>query len=133
MRGPPPIPPAGDLPLVPAGGGVFPPTPRPARGSGVVGHRWARPDLPGHALAGDGPARVQPATGPAWAVRRHELQLPAPAAGGHGTVIAYGQYGRPVLVFPSEGGSAWDYAEHGMVDAVRWLLDAGRDEEWNGR
>jgi esterase/lipase superfamily enzyme len=29
-------------------------------------------------------------------------------------------------VFPTEGGSAWDFESNGMVDGVRWLLDAGR-------
>lgn len=43
-----------------------------------------------------------------------------------GQVVVHGHWGRPVLVFPSEGGGAWDYQNHGMVDAVRWLLDAGR-------
>ncbi|HET7476336.1 MAG TPA: alpha/beta hydrolase-fold protein [Dermatophilaceae bacterium] len=40
--------------------------------------------------------------------------------------IRYGHYGRPVLVFPTEGGRAEDFAEHGMLGAVQWLVDAGR-------
>nr|CEL20563.1 hypothetical protein [Kibdelosporangium sp. MJ126-NF4] len=43
-----------------------------------------------------------------------------------GTVIAYGHYGRPFLVFPSEQGRAWDWESNGMIDAVRPLLDDGR-------
>ncbi|MDQ3789494.1 MAG: alpha/beta hydrolase-fold protein [Actinomycetota bacterium] len=43
-----------------------------------------------------------------------------------GTVIAYGHYGRPFLVFPAEQGRAWDFEANGMVDAVRPLIDAGR-------
>jgi esterase/lipase superfamily enzyme len=43
-----------------------------------------------------------------------------------GTVAAYGHYGRPLLVFPTEKGNAWEYAEHGMVGAVEDLIDAGR-------
>ena len=43
-----------------------------------------------------------------------------------GTLIAYGHYGRPVLVFPSEQGRAWDFENNGMVDAVADLIDAGR-------
>jgi esterase/lipase superfamily enzyme len=41
-------------------------------------------------------------------------------------VIAYGHYGRPFLVFPSEQGRAWDFETNGMIDAVRPLIDAGR-------
>ena len=47
-------------------------------------------------------------------------------SGFHGHVVVHGHWGRPVLVFPSEAGSACDFANNGMVDAVRWLLDAGR-------
>ncbi len=46
--------------------------------------------------------------------------------GGDGTVISYGHWGRPVLVFPSEQGRAYDYENNGMVDAVADLIDAGR-------
>lgn len=45
----------------------------------------------------------------------------------HGlTLIRYGHYGRPVLVFPSEAGRAWDFANNGMVESVIDLVDAGR-------
>jgi esterase/lipase superfamily enzyme len=46
--------------------------------------------------------------------------------GAGGTVIRYGHWGRPVLVFPSEQGRAFDYENNGMVDAVGDLIDAGR-------
>jgi esterase/lipase superfamily enzyme len=46
--------------------------------------------------------------------------------GGGGTVISYGHWGRPVLVFPSEQGRAYDYENNGMVGAVADLIDAGR-------
>ena len=49
-----------------------------------------------------------------------------PASTGAGTLIRYGHWGRPVLVFPSEQGRAWDYESNGMVDAVRRLIDEGR-------
>lgn len=42
------------------------------------------------------------------------------------TLIAYGHYGRPLLIFPSEQGRAWDFENNGMVDAVGDLIDAGR-------
>jgi esterase/lipase superfamily enzyme len=43
-----------------------------------------------------------------------------------GSLIAYGHYGRPVLVFPSEQGRAEDFENNGMVGAVADLIDAGR-------
>jgi esterase/lipase superfamily enzyme len=46
--------------------------------------------------------------------------------GAAGTVIRYGHWGRPVLVFPSEQGRATDFEGNGMVDAVGDLLEAGR-------
>ena len=56
---------------------------------------------------------------------RH-VELTSPSSGWRGSVVAHGHWGRPVLVFPTEGGSAWDFENNGMVDEVRWLLDAGR-------
>lgn len=56
-------------------------------------------------------------------MRRDQVELPSPM---HGTVIAYGHYGRPVLVFPSEQGRAWDFESNGMVAAVAGLVEAGR-------
>jgi esterase/lipase superfamily enzyme len=50
----------------------------------------------------------------------------SPAIGASGSVIAYGHWGRPLLVFPSEQGRAVDYENNGMVGAVSWLIDAGR-------
>jgi esterase/lipase superfamily enzyme len=43
-----------------------------------------------------------------------------------GGVIAYGHYGRPFLVFPSEQGQASDFENNGMIDSVRGLIDDGR-------
>jgi esterase/lipase superfamily enzyme len=56
-------------------------------------------------------------------VRHAELTA---ANGWTGQVVAHGHYGRPVVVFPTEGGSAWDFENNGMLDAVRWMVDAGR-------
>ncbi len=56
----------------------------------------------------------------------YSVELPAPESGGSATVVRYGHWGRPVLVFPSEQGSAWDFANNGMVAAVRDLVDGGR-------
>jgi len=38
----------------------------------------------------------------------------------------HGHWGRPVVVFPTEGGSATDAEANGLVGAVEGLLDAGR-------
>lgn len=53
-------------------------------------------------------------------MRREQVQL------GPLRLLAYGHYGRPVLVFPSEQGRAEDFENNGMVGAVTDLLDAGR-------
>lgn len=43
-----------------------------------------------------------------------------------GTVAAYGHWGRPLLVFPTEKGDAWEWAKNGMVAAAEPLIEAGR-------
>jgi esterase/lipase superfamily enzyme len=58
-------------------------------------------------------------------MRHYTADLWSPA-GARGSVAAYGHYGRPVLVFPTEGGNAGEFADHGMVAAVGDLVDAGR-------
>ena len=55
---------------------------------------------------------------------RRVVDLWSPAIGSPGTVIAYGHWGRPVLVFPAEAGRAGDFESHGMVDAVADLVEA---------
>jgi esterase/lipase superfamily enzyme len=59
-------------------------------------------------------------------MERVQVELDAPGFDRPGTVIRYGHWGRPVLVFPSEQGRAWDYENNGMVEAVRPLIDEGR-------
>jgi esterase/lipase superfamily enzyme len=54
------------------------------------------------------------------------VELYSPAIGAAGTVVVYGHWGRPVLVFPSEAGRATDFADNGMVKAVEGLIEAGR-------
>ena len=51
-------------------------------------------------------------------MRRDHVELDAPSIGGAGVVIAYGQWGRPVLLFPAERGRAWDLENQGMIGAV---------------
>jgi esterase/lipase superfamily enzyme len=59
-------------------------------------------------------------------MRRREIDLWSPAIGAAGSVVAYGHYGRPVLVFPHEMGQAEDFESWGMVDVVADLVDGGR-------
>jgi esterase/lipase superfamily enzyme len=41
-------------------------------------------------------------------------------------VLAYGHWGRPLLVFPAQEGKRWEWEERGMVDAISGLIEAGR-------
>ena len=59
-------------------------------------------------------------------MRRDHVAFDSPVAGWRGSMAVYGHFGRPVLVFPAEDGRAWDFEDRGMLEAVRWLLDAGR-------
>ena len=59
-------------------------------------------------------------------MNREAVELWSDAIGGAGTLIRYGHWGRPVLVFPTSRGHAGDFEHNGMVDAVSGLLDAGR-------
>ncbi len=59
-------------------------------------------------------------------MRREFTEIYAPAIGGNGTVAVFGHYGRPVLVFPSEQGRAWDFENNGMVGMVSGLIEGGR-------
>jgi esterase/lipase superfamily enzyme len=52
--------------------------------------------------------------------------LYSPAIDATGEIVCYGHWGRPVLVFPSERGRAYDFANNGMVDAVAPLIEGGR-------
>ena len=42
------------------------------------------------------------------------------------TVVRWGHYGRPVIVFPTAGGDAEEIERMGLIDAAGPLLDAGR-------
>src|SRR2546430_6714749 len=59
-------------------------------------------------------------------MNREAIELWSAALGAAGTVIRYGHWGRPVLVFPSERGRAWDFENNGMITAVQDLIEAGR-------
>ncbi|MGD0375883.1 MAG: alpha/beta hydrolase-fold protein [Streptosporangiaceae bacterium] len=58
-------------------------------------------------------------------MRREWHQISSPA-GISGAVISYGHWGRPLLAFPAESGSASDFENNGIVAAVASLIDAGR-------
>jgi len=58
-------------------------------------------------------------------MRREEFRVHSEGAG-VGTVIAYGHYGRPVMVFPTDQGRAQDFEERGMVEAIAPWLEQGR-------
>jgi len=67
-----------------------------------------------------------PAGAADWSFMRHySVELEA-SNGASGTVAAYGHWGRPLIVFPTEGGNAWEWAANGMVDTVEPLIEAGR-------
>lgn len=37
----------------------------------------------------------------------------------------YGHAGKPIIVFPSSGGSHNEYADFGMIEACQWFIDQG--------
>ncbi|AZI57768.1 esterase [Nakamurella antarctica] len=53
-------------------------------------------------------------------------RIDSPSIGGTREIVVHGHYGRPILVFPSENGSAHEFASQGLLDAVRPSVDAGR-------
>jgi esterase/lipase superfamily enzyme len=41
-------------------------------------------------------------------------------------ILAYGSYGRPLLVFPAERGNRYEWERTGMISAIAGLIEAGR-------
>lgn len=41
-------------------------------------------------------------------------------------VLAFGSFGRPLLVFPAQEGNRYEWEERGMIDAIAGLIEAGR-------
>ena len=76
-------------------------------------------------------------------MRRELIQLHSPAIGRELPVHIYGHAGLPVLVFPSSEGTANQYEDFGMVDALAPLIEAGKlrlycvashdSQSWYGR
>ncbi len=60
---------------------------------------------------------------------------------GPARLVAYGHWGRPLLVFPSELGKRWDWENMGMIGALEPLIAGGRvkvycadgADEWSWR
>jgi esterase/lipase superfamily enzyme len=42
------------------------------------------------------------------------------------SVVRWGHFGRPVIVFPTAGGDAEEIERNGLVDSVAWFLEQGR-------
>lgn len=59
-------------------------------------------------------------------MRRYHTALYDPWVGRHVSVLCYGHYGPPVLVFPSSRGTFHEFEDNGMVGALAWLLQKGR-------
>jgi len=59
-------------------------------------------------------------------VRRDSRAVHSAATGTSGVVISHGRWGRPLLAFPAESGSAADFEANGIVGAVAHLIEAGR-------
>jgi esterase/lipase superfamily enzyme len=38
----------------------------------------------------------------------------------------YGHAGKPILVFPAQGGRFFEFEDFGMVEAARWFIDEGK-------
>ena len=50
----------------------------------------------------------------------------SPALGKDMELLVYGHAGKPVIVFPSSGGSYYEFEDFGMVNAVGRFIDEGR-------
>ena len=57
--------------------------------------------------------------------RRYEL-INSLAIGRPMQVLAFGDYGAPVIAFPSGGGQFFDFESNGMITAVAPLIEAGK-------
>jgi len=57
--------------------------------------------------------------------RQHDL-VPSQAMGRRVHLWRYGHYGMPLIVFPSAAGFAHEWDAHGMVEALRPLIDRGK-------
>ena len=58
------------------------------------------------------------------------LWSPSQAMGKNVHLWAYGHAGRPVIALPTSGGYAHEWQQHGVIDALSDLIDAGRIRVW---
>jgi len=57
--------------------------------------------------------------------RSHDL-IPSEAMGREMHVWRFGDFGAPLIVFPSASGMAHEWDAHGMVEALAELIDGGK-------
>jgi esterase/lipase superfamily enzyme len=50
----------------------------------------------------------------------------SPSLGQDMEMKVYGHYGKPVLVFPAQGGRFFEYEDFKMIDAIAGFIDAGK-------
>jgi esterase/lipase superfamily enzyme len=58
-------------------------------------------------------------------LRRYE-KIYSPAIGRDIQTLAFGHYGAPVIAFPSGMGQFYDFENNGMVEALSFLIEAGK-------
>lgn len=59
-------------------------------------------------------------------MRRRYETIFSPAIGRDIQVLAFGQFGAPIIAFPSGGGQFYDFENNGMIEAVAHLINEGR-------
>ncbi|KGN34856.1 hypothetical protein N802_02105 [Knoellia sinensis KCTC 19936] len=59
-------------------------------------------------------------------MHRADAHLQVPGHDAELRVVRHGHFGRPLLAFSCEGGSAADFEGRGLLDAIRPLVDDGR-------
>lgn len=50
----------------------------------------------------------------------------SPSLNQHMELKVYGHYGKPMLVFPAQGGRFFDYENFGMINAIQGFIDGGK-------
>jgi len=50
----------------------------------------------------------------------------SPNLGHEMEIKVYGHYGKPVIIFPCQGGRFYEFEDYGMVEACRWFIDDGK-------
>jgi len=50
----------------------------------------------------------------------------SPSLGQDMEIKVYGHYGKPVLVFPAQGGRFHEFEDFGMIEACRWFIENGQ-------